>query len=158
MSSFVSLGIMAGHAATAQGCTRAPERAAFDVVGLKSQLMVTAISCQMEERYNAFVMRYRPDLVRQEHMLSAYFERAFGHGGTREHDDYITALANAQSQNGIRLGSGFCSQSAGLFDEVMALKSGRELPVLAATKTLTQPIALVECVSGTRTAMASSKR
>jgi hypothetical protein len=155
VSTLVAAGLLASHAASAESCARPAERAAFDVAGLKSQLMVTAISCQMEERYNAFVMRYRPDLVRQERTLNSYFDRSFGRGATREHDDYITSLANAQSQNGIRAGMAFCQQNVGLFDEVMALRTGGELPTLAASHTLTQPIALMECASAIRTAQAT---
>ena len=151
LSTFVSLGLLASQAASAESCARPPERAAFDVVGLKSQLMVTAISCKLEERYNAFVMRYRPDLVKQERTLDSYFGRSFGRRATQEHDDYITSLANSQSQTGIRSGMAFCQQNTGLFDEVMALKNGTELPHLAAMKTLSQPVVVVECATASRT-------
>jgi hypothetical protein len=157
LSTLVSIGLLASQAAAAQGCAWPPERSAFDVAGLKSQLMVTAISCKMEERYNAFVMRFRPDLVKQERTLNAYFDRSFGRRATAEHDDYITSLANSQSQTGIRAGTLFCQQNAGLFDEVMALKNGGELPMLAASKTLSQPMALVECASTIRTAQATPR-
>jgi hypothetical protein len=161
LSTLVSIGLLAGQAARAEGCARPTERAAFDVAGLKSQLMVTAITCRVEPRYNAFILRFRPDLVRHERTLAAYFDRSYGSRATMEHDDYITALANAQSQSGIRMGTAFCAQSVGLFDEVMALRHGTELPALAASKPLTQPVALVECIaapSRLRMAEATSKR
>ena len=163
LSTLVSIGLLASQAAQAESCMRPPERVAFEVAGLKSQLMVTAITCKMEERYNAFVMRFRPDLVRQERALSGYFDRSFGRHGTQEHDDYITSLANSQSQTGIRQGSAFCQQNTGLFDEVMALKTASDLPTLAAGKTLSQPLILVECTTtparaSIRTAMATTKR
>ena len=161
-SSLVAAGLLAGNAASAQQCAKPVEKAAFDVASLKSQLMVTAISCQAEEKYNAFIVRFRPDLVVQERSLNAYFQRSFGRRSTQEHDDYVTNLANSQSEVGIKAGTAFCQQNISLFDEVMALKSGTDLAPLAANKSLVQPIALVECTapaaSPTRTASASGSQ
>ncbi len=126
-------------------CARPPEKAAFDVAGLKSQLMVTALACQSEEKYNAFVVRYRSDLVGDEKSLSAFFGRAYGKRAQQEHDDYITQLANAQSQLGIKAGTDFCRQNAAMLDEVMTLKSGADLPAFAASKPIQQSLAVQEC-------------
>ena len=68
---------------------------AFDIAGLKSKLMVTALTCNQQDRYNEFVLRFRGDLMAQERALQAYFARKFGGGRAQhEHDDYITSLAN----------------------------------------------------------------
>ena len=131
--------------AQAEPCARPVEKAAFDVAGLKSELMVTAISCQAEERYNTFVARFRTFLVTHERALNTYFQRTAGRRATQEHDDYITSLANAQSQDGLKQGTLFCNQHIAMFDEVMALKDGKDLSSYAAGKTLTQPIDLSEC-------------
>ena len=80
-------------------------RAAFDVTALKSQLMVTALSCHAQERYNEFVTRYRNDLVKEERALDSYFGRTSSRSARQDHDDYITNLANAQSEAGIRFRS-----------------------------------------------------
>jgi hypothetical protein len=131
--------------AAGEPCARTPEKAAFDVVGLKSELMVTAISCQAEERYNSFVARFRSDLNRHERALNIYFDRTAGRRASQQHDDYITSLANAQSQDGLKRGTLFCAEHIGLFDEVMALKDGKDLSGYASGKSLVQPIDLVEC-------------
>ena len=136
--------------ASAEPCARPEDRAAFDVVGLKSQLMVTAITCGAEASYNAFVLRFRRDLAGEERVLERYFSRGYGARATREHDDYITSLANAQSQSGLKWGTLFCGQNVGLFDEVMAVKRGTELATLAAARLLAQPIALTECAFAAR--------
>lgn len=133
-------------------CARPAEKAAFDIVSLKSQLMVTALSCSVQDRYNAFVMRYRMSLVAQERALTVYFGRAFGRRGQAQHDDYVTSLANAQSEEGTKLGTDFCRQNVTMFDEVMALPSPKELPAYAAGKPLVQPIAVVSCPVAIRTA------
>ncbi len=147
-SAIVAAGLLVSNfasAAYADQCARPVERAAFDIAGLKSQLMVTAISCQLEEKYNAFILRYRTDLVTEEKSLNSYFNRAYGRSSQKQHDDYITLLANAQSENGIKAGTLFCTQNTMMFDEVMALKDGHDLPTYAAAKTLTQPVTLVDC-------------
>ena len=155
----VAVGLLLGNVASvayADQCTRPVEKTAFNIAGLKSQLMVTAISCQLEDKYNAFILRYRTDLVVQEKALSGYFNRAYGRSAQKQHDDYITLLANAQSENGIKAGTLFCSQNVAMLDEVMALKDGRDLPSYAATKVLMQPVTLVDCplvpIKPTRTA------
>jgi hypothetical protein len=136
--------LLAG-AANADQCARPVDKTAFDVAGLKSQLMVTAIACQAEEKYNAFVARFRTDLQSHERALNGYFSRAYGRNAERQHDDYITSLANAQSETGIKAGTLFCQQNLAMFDEVLALKDGTALPTYAAGKSLTQPIMLTNC-------------
>ena len=141
--------------------TSVSRRGNLSIAGLKSQLMVTALTCGRQDRYNDFVHRFQKDLMAQEHALHAYFARAFGSRGQQQHDDYITSLANAQSQSGIRQGTLFCQQNVGLFDEVMALPKGADLAGYASGKTITQPIELVSCPVKpelTRTAQARTTR
>ena len=143
LPALVAAGLLTSHLAAAQ-CVQSADSAAFDVTSLKSQLMVTALTCNATERYNAFVLKYRPDLVAQDRSLNGYFSRAYGRAATRRHDDYITQLANSQSQDGLKQGSLFCGRNAAIFDEVMALRAG-ELPDFAAAKAGTQPVSLTGC-------------
>ena len=147
LSGLVAAGLLTGHVAQAQSCARVADKTAFDVAGLKSQLMVTAITCEANERYNTFIARYRPDLLAQEKVLNAYFARNFGKRATAQHDDYITSLANSQSQNGLKAGTAFCKQNMALFDEVMKLRGGTELSDYATGKAPVQPIELVACAA-----------
>lgn len=137
-------GSLAAGLADAAPCVRPAEKAAFDVAGLKSQLMVTALTCQTQDKYNAFVTRFRSELQGQESTLNAYFRRSFGGRAQQEHDNYITALANAQSHEGIQSGTLFCPRNVGLFDDVLALKSG-DLAPFAASKSPVQPVAVTQC-------------
>ncbi len=72
-----------------------------------------------------------------------------------EHDDYVTNLANTQSQSGIRQGTLFCQQNVSIFTEVLALQKDADLVRYAASKTLPQPIEVVACPEPTRTAQAT---
>lgn len=146
LSAVVAASLMGPHIAAAAGsCAGQAERTAFDVAGLKSQLMVTALTCSENDKYNSFVTRFRPNLADNEKVLNGYFSRTFGRSGQKQHDDYVTQLANEQSQIGLKQGQGFCNQSVELFDEVAALRNGAELPDFASGKSLVQPISMTNC-------------
>jgi hypothetical protein len=145
LSALAAASMLTSSLAYAGQCARAADKAAFDMAGLKSELMVVAIACQAQPKYNAFVVRYRTDLVREERALTGYFQRAFGRAAQKQHDDYITLLANAQSDAGIQRGSFFCRENIGLFDDVLGLRDGKDLQAYATGKALPQPIALIDC-------------
>jgi hypothetical protein len=156
--SLLATGLLSAGVAFAEPCAKPADVTAFDVAGLKSKLMVTAITCSQQDRYNDFVQRFRGELMAQERALHAYFVRVSGGRAQHAHDDYITSLANTQSENGIRQGTLFCQQNIGLFAEVLALTKGTDLSAYAATKQLPQPIDVSACASPVRTAQASSTR
>ena len=140
-------------------CARPPEKAAFDMNGLKSELMVIAVSCHTPDRYNEFVSRFKGDLNSGEKALNTFFSRAYGRRAQQEHDDYITQLANAQSELGIHQGTAFCALSTSMFDDVLALKRStpEDLPRFAATKPIQQSLAVDECPDSPAPASAASK-
>jgi hypothetical protein len=144
-------------------CATPAEKPAFDVAGLKSELMVVALTCNERDKYNNFVVRYQPALMSQDRALNSYFRRAFGRAAQKQHDDYITQLANTQSETGIQQGTLFCMHNAKLFDEVLALPQGADLAGYAAAKAFVQPAEFTTCTQAaphaktvrTRTASAS---
>ena len=144
VSGLLAAGLLTSTVATAQ-CVRSSDYPAFDITALKTKLMVTALTCGADEKYNAFVMKYRPELASQDKALSSYFARANGRRARQQHDDYVTQLANSQSSTGLRQGSLYCGYNLSTFDEVMALRSGAELPDFAAGKSIMQPIPMAEC-------------
>jgi hypothetical protein len=152
-------GLLCTGIAGAQQCAKPADRLAFDIAGLKSKLMVTALTCGQQDRYNEFVQRYRGDLMSQERALQAYFARTVGGArAQRAHDDYITSLANTLSESGIKQGTLFCQLNVGMFTEVLALAKGSDLARYAAGKTLPQPIEILACPVPTRTAEATPAR
>jgi hypothetical protein len=123
---------------------RCPEQPVFDVEALKSEMMVLATACHDDAQYNAFIERYQPSLMATERALDSYFRREYGRSGQTEHDRYITSLANAQADDGLKLGTDFCPRNAALFDEVMALDNAAELSQFAAGQDLV-PVSLGSC-------------
>ena len=128
-------------------CTKASERAAFDTEALKSELMVTALTCKQREKYDAFIHTYQPVLTATEADLNGYFKHAYGRQYQKAHDDYISNLANVQSEEGLKMGTAFCDTYSDMFDEVLALHNGTELPDYAHSKALVQPVAFQTCAT-----------
>ena len=148
LSSFVALSLMSSPLLAAE-CARPADHVALDVTALKTQLMVMALTCKADERYNAFVTKYRPDLNQADKALYAYFTRNAGRNAAKQRDDYVTQLANSQSQSGIRQGSAFCDRNMAVFDEVMLLRNNTELTEFAAGKlNAEQPIPVRDCGPG----------
>lgn len=146
---FMAVSLTAGQvlaAPLAQAeCARPMDKSAFDVAGMKSELMVVALTCDVRDKYNDFVARYQPTLRAQEHNLDSYFHRAYGRRAQKAHDDYITLLANVQSETGIKQGTLFCRENIGLFDEVLALPKSADIVSYAGSKAFVQPATLTTC-------------
>jgi hypothetical protein len=141
----VAIGTLAASGAQAMvQCPEPADQAAFEMVALKTALMVVATTCDSGDRYNAFVRRYQPSLVDTDRSLSSYFKRHYGARGQQEYDRYATDLANTQSRGGLTQGTDFCARSAALFDEVMALPTATQLASYAAGKDLV-PAAIGVC-------------
>ena len=139
--------LVAGPALAAGQCGISSAREAFDVQGLKSELMVTALSCNVQDRYNAFVEKFRPDLTAEEGRLNGYFRSTYGRGAQTAHDDYITQLANVQSERGLKAGVAFCQQRVSMFDEVSVLGSAADLGGYAEAKDIVQPSSYETCAA-----------
>lgn len=126
-------------AAASATCLSSNDGSAIHIAGLKSQLMVTALACDVRSRYNSFVLSFRPTLQREDSALNHYFLHRYGRSWRNEHDSYITLLANVQSDASIKDGTLFCQRNVGLFDQVMRLKSAKELIAFANDKPMLQP-------------------
>jgi hypothetical protein len=140
-----------------QACIQPAEKAAFDVRALQSQLMVAALSCAQEEQYNNFVRRYQGELGGAYRSISTHYRRTGGARGQNSLDGYITTLANAQSQDGIRQGSNFCRNIAPLFTLALAAPNNSEgLAALAVQNNLTNPHGRSVCAAGATPAARSA--
>ncbi len=126
-------------------CTKEAERAAFDTEALKSELMVTALTCKQQEKYDSFIHTYQPALTATEASLNSYFKHAYGRQYQKAHDDYISNLANVQSEEGLKMGAAFCQTYSDMFDEVLSLRSSTDLPDYAHSKALVQPQSFSTC-------------
>lgn len=135
------------YSLAATPCGHSPAHEAFDVQALKSELMVTALSCSAQDRYNSFVAKFRSNLLDEEQKLNTYFRNTYGRSAQREHDDYITQLANVQSEKGLSAGTIFCQQRLAMFDEVNALDTTEDLANYTEAKDVTQPASFETCAA-----------
>jgi hypothetical protein len=144
-----AIAIALPQGAAAGRCVAPGDEAAFAVQALKSGMMLAAVGCGAQARYNAAVRRFRPDIAAQERRVMAWFGAAYGGSGRSHYDDYISELANVQSLAAVReLGAGFCAEAVGIFPEIMKLRRGADLPGLAARKGYAQPAEPQRCEGG----------
>ena len=81
--------------------------AAFDVARLKSQLVATALTCNVREKYKYFVLRFRVNRGwRRSGRCNSTFPAAFGAGGRERQDAYLIQLANTHPRGVFRTVSG----------------------------------------------------
>ncbi len=130
-------------------CVYTTEEKAFEVEALKSQLMVTSLTCRGEthEKYGDFINHYHPEIVTAEDTLHGYFKRAYGKAGSVQYDEYMTQLADNQEQIGLKAGTAYCSNLGAMYDEVMSLHDGSELHDYSNAKLLYLPTKLETCAS-----------
>lgn len=131
-----ALGGLTAQADAQLQCLSPAQRAAFDVQALRSELMVLATGCGDDQPYNAFIERYKPQLLANERAMDEYFRHRYGRRGQTEHDRFVTDLANAQASRASRLGSEFCPRNGQIFSEALALSSSSELAPFAAGQAL----------------------
>jgi hypothetical protein len=130
--------------ALAQACVQPAERAAFDLRALQSQLMVAALSCNRDSDYNSFVRKFQADLAGSYRTIQTHYRRA-SRNSQREMDGFITGLANAHSQDGIRQGSQFCPNVTPLFGMALSQSNAAALADLVHERNVLNPLDATTC-------------
>ncbi len=129
-------------------CAADQDQAAFDVNALKTELMLMAVSseCRRETDYNAFINRFRQQLIEADGRVVAWYRAHFGTGRTLnlKIESFVTELANQRSRAAQRVGGDYCARSSLLFTEISALPSGSDLAAYAAGKNM-MPADLPAC-------------
>jgi hypothetical protein len=100
---------------------------AFNVIALKSALMVGALTCNQQQQYDQFMTTFQPHILAEQHVMDAYFRRSSGYYGQAKEDDYVTLLANNQSVGGEQQGAVFCLNNSAEFKAVLALNTPADL-------------------------------
>jgi hypothetical protein len=128
-------------------CVQPEDREAFDVLGLKSELTVAALTCKKNDGYNAFMASYKPAVIAANSRVTTYFKHFYGRQYQHAYDDYITNLAGVQEQDTLKSGTAFCDAYIGMFDEVLSLHDATELADFAHSQAIAQPISLASCAA-----------
>lgn len=143
----IALGLIAATflSGNAMACMPRDTTEALNIIGLKSTLMVSALTCNQRSQYDRFMNRFHPYILREQHMLDAYFRQKHGRAFHHYEDSYVTDLANVQSTAGIRQGTNFCESSQRLYDQVLNLDTQSELTRFANQRPARQPIVMLSC-------------
>lgn len=134
-----------GATASAQNCMRPAEQAAFNIIAMKSTLMVDALSCDQAKAYDTFMTSFQPHILEEQHVMDGYFRRTGGLSGQAQEDQYVTLLANTQSAAGIAQGVHFCNGAGTLFTQILAFKSAGDVDAFVAANPLPLPIPTSSC-------------
>lgn len=130
-------------------CVQPAEKTAFDIRALQSQLMVAALSCGQQDDYNTFVRKFQNELGTAFRGVASHFRRTTGAQHQRQLDQYITALANGQSQLSIARGSFFCREQTPLFQAALAASTSAELSQISVQRDVHQVLTTPMCPAST---------
>lgn len=119
-AAIIAASMLSATAAEA-ACANASEISGLRARMLQTELMVAALSCGEAPRYNAFVNRFKKELVVESKRMQAYFARVYGRRATKELNSFVTELANNSSQRSVGQAGAFCPQAAAIFDSIMEL-------------------------------------
>ena len=142
----LAAGLLCAGIASAQQCAKPADVSAFDIASLKSKLMVTALTCNQQDRYNEFVQRFRSDLMAHERALHAYFarvvrRRARATGARRLHHQPGEHPVAERHPAGHVVLPAECRH----LHRGAVTGKGADLAGYAASKALPQPIEVVAC-------------
>ncbi len=78
-----AIGMLAAQSAlAARPCSSLTDQSAFEVQALRTELSVLVTGCHGDDdKYNAFIRRYQPDLQANERAIDAYFSHRYGRMG-----------------------------------------------------------------------------
>jgi hypothetical protein len=138
-------------------CVTAPEKTAFDVRMMQTELMVATLTCRtvpgrdFSSEYNEFITKHRASVQKNGSVFQRHFKRNYGEAAQTRQDRYVTSLANDYSQ--VSMGSPtFCADHAPVFQRLASIGPkefeefareraalrGSEFPLCKATKPKTQ--------------------
>jgi hypothetical protein len=137
--------LVQSQGALAAPCTTPAVRSAFEVVALKSDLIVTALTCGRTDAYNADIKRFRSGIAAREDTVEGWFKRNYGASGAARWEDYVTQMANERSSSAIAMGAPFCAEHAVELNEVGRLGSEIDVEAFAAKQNMAQPINIGSC-------------
>jgi hypothetical protein len=130
-----ALATLATPAMAAPTCSSAADQSAYEVLALRTQMILLATKCSRDQDYNKnFVVRFQPALQANERTVLAYFRKVYGGAGQGRKDTFSTELVNVMSQQANTQGGEFCGRATQIIAEMNALRSMDELPGYAAVK------------------------
>lgn len=108
-------------AAKADVCSFPHEQTALNSRVLQTKLMVAALACGDQARYNQFVTRFEDELIPLGHDLIDFFKRNYGAKAQATLDKFVTSLANEAAIRSATVGIAFCDANSATFTTALEL-------------------------------------
>ncbi len=145
------LALAAGSpAGAASNCVSVADQSAYEVLSLRTQMILLATKCGRDADYNNnFIRRFQGGLQANDATVTNYFRRVYGSAGQGRKDSFATELVNVMSQQANAQGAEYCARAGFIVNEMMALRTMEELIQYAAVKDLA-PVGTSMCPAGSR--------
>jgi hypothetical protein len=133
-------------------CLTPPERTAFEVRVLQTEMMVAALTCRgvgghdFSAHYAQFVENNREALKVHAGVLRSHFRRSFGAAAETHLDRYVTSLANDLSRASMSGSGTFCPQQGALFERAARTGPG-DVARFASERAAVHPPGLPVCAA-----------
>src|ERR1700750_407423 len=89
-----ALSLMSTSAWAGAACIQNEDLTALRATALQQQLMVAGYACKQADAYNKFVESYRPELLKSDAALMAFFIHRNSATGSDDYNAFKTKLAN----------------------------------------------------------------
>jgi hypothetical protein len=115
----------------ASSCASKVEKDALDIRALQTKLMVAALSCGEQQRYNQFMVKFDKHLAQHGVGVRNYFSRVYNRESEYHQNSFVTKLANTTSSLSLETDEEvFCKTARALMDDVIGSQP-EEMPKLA---------------------------
>jgi hypothetical protein len=127
------VGTFGGAVNAAEFCAHPDDYLALNARHLQTELMVAALSCNANDRYNAFVTKFQTQLLLSNRQLVKFFSRRYGASGANRTNEFVTMIANQSSERSLADVGDFCAAADKTFDQIDRL-SKRDFEDLVLTQ------------------------
>ncbi len=144
------LALSAGGPAHAAQCASVADQSTYEVMALRTQMILLATKCGRHDDYNNnFIRRFQGGLQANDAAVTSYFRRVYGGAGQGRKDSFATDLVNYMSVQANAQGNEFCARAGLIVGEMNALRSMEELIAYAGVKDFA-PAGTSMCPAGGR--------
>jgi hypothetical protein len=123
VASSFAIAVIACMGTALAACITPRDWQAYEVYALRTEVLVGAQSCRMTDRFNVFATKFTRELTTEGRALRAHYLKAYGKGGDKALDDFVTRIANTSFVEGSS--GNLCAATTAIFDDVLALPEGQ---------------------------------
>lgn len=128
-------------------CIKGQTQTAFEIQALKTEMMLTAVTCEKTQEYNNKMQILKPYFVKYESVVKLWFNKKYTNTSVQKYDRYITDLANELEQTPERHNADiFCNDNvSNVFQDLDQISTQAGLEQYAHFKRFKQPGEIAWC-------------